>query len=232
MNRYTTQGIVLNRTDYGEAARIITFLTPDRGKLRVMAKGVRKPKSKLAGGIELFSVSDLTLLAGRGEIQTLMSARLAQHYGRIVKDLDRTQAGYDIIKLINKSTEDEPEEAYFNLLVLSFESLNDSKLEPVITALWANIQLLKMSGHTPDMQNDITGAKLSPAKSYDFHLEDMRFAPKNSQLGSFNANHIKFLRVSIAAASPRILQRVEGSSQMAQKLQPLVQSMLKTFFRV
>ncbi|MDO8591465.1 MAG: DNA repair protein RecO, partial [bacterium] len=71
MNRYVTQGIVLSRTDFGEADRILTFLTNDHGKVRAIAKGVRKSKSKLAGGIELFSISDLTLIIGRGEINTL-----------------------------------------------------------------------------------------------------------------------------------------------------------------
>ncbi|MEK7561678.1 MAG: DNA repair protein RecO, partial [Patescibacteria group bacterium] len=81
MNRYITKGIVLSRTDYGEADRILSFLTIDHGKVRAIAKGVRKSKSKLAGGIELFSVSDLTLIIGRGELNTLISTRLVRHYG-------------------------------------------------------------------------------------------------------------------------------------------------------
>ena len=66
MDRINTQAIVLRRTDFGEADRIINFLTPDRGKISGLARGVRKQKSKLAGGIELFSVSDITYLVGRG----------------------------------------------------------------------------------------------------------------------------------------------------------------------
>ena len=50
-----TKAIVLRRTDYGEADRILQLLTPS-GKRSVIARGVRKEKSKLAGGIELFSV--------------------------------------------------------------------------------------------------------------------------------------------------------------------------------
>jgi DNA repair protein RecO (recombination protein O) len=57
MKTIVTKGIVLTRTDYGEADRILHFLTPDQGKIAGIAKGVRKSKSKLAGGIELFSVS-------------------------------------------------------------------------------------------------------------------------------------------------------------------------------
>ena len=56
MNQLVTDGIVLSRVNYGEADRIIKLLTPEAGKLSLMARGVRKPKSKLAGGIELFSI--------------------------------------------------------------------------------------------------------------------------------------------------------------------------------
>ena len=62
----TTSAIILKRVDYGEADRILTLLTPDHGKLSLMAKGVRKIKSKLAGGIELFSISTITFAEGRG----------------------------------------------------------------------------------------------------------------------------------------------------------------------
>ena len=109
MNRIVTKGIVLSRTNFGEADRILSFLTPDHGKIRAIAKGVRKQQSKLAGGIEIFSISDLTFLEGRSEINTLMSSRLDKHYANIVKNLERTTAAYELIRLTNKATEDAPE---------------------------------------------------------------------------------------------------------------------------
>ena len=66
MQVFKTEAIMLRRTNYGEADRIISFITPDRGKLSAIAKGVRKPKSKLAGGLELFAASDITIAEGRG----------------------------------------------------------------------------------------------------------------------------------------------------------------------
>src|SRR5262245_10052748 len=123
MKQLVTEAIILSRTDYGEADRILTLLTPDQGKLRVLAKGVRRVKSKLAGGIELFSISTIIFIRGRGEIGTLISTRLVKHYAHIVADLDRTMAGYELIKEINKVTEDEPGPEYFMLLRQVFEVL-------------------------------------------------------------------------------------------------------------
>lgn len=67
MKTVRSQAIVLRRTNYGEADRILQLLTPD-GRRSVMARGVRKEKSKLAGGIELFAVSDVVIGEGKGSL--------------------------------------------------------------------------------------------------------------------------------------------------------------------
>jgi DNA repair protein RecO (recombination protein O) len=120
MQAINTQGIILTRTDFGEADRILHFLTPDRGKVSGIAKGVRKSKSKLAGGIELFSISELSFIVGKSDIYTIISARLVKHFDNIVKELDRTSTTYEAIRMLNKATEDSPEPAYFNILQSGF----------------------------------------------------------------------------------------------------------------
>lgn len=231
-NSLNTKGIILARTDYGEADRILTFLTPSHGKLKVIAKGVRKSKSKLAGGIELFCVSDLTVIIGRGEIGTLISTQLFKNYSNIVKDLDRTGAGYEFIRMISKSTEDGSEETYFNLLNSAFMALDDTDLDPQVTSLWFGMQLLKLAGHAPNLHTDSHGAKLEPAGTYDFHMDRMQFTPELSARGAFSANHIKFMRLGFAAAKPQILHQVQGVQAMVGITGPLVQTMLKSFVRI
>ena len=147
MKQIVTTGIVLARTNYGEADRILTLITPEYGKLSLMAKGVRRIKSKLAGGIELFSVSDITFIRGRSDLGTLISARLIKHYRTIVKDIGRTMLGYDLIKLLNKATEDEPESEYFTLLEQAFEALDDPTIDQNLIRLWFTMQLLRLGGY-------------------------------------------------------------------------------------
>lgn len=231
MRQFSTQGIVLARTDYGEADRIITFLTPNYGKVKAFAKSVRKVKSKLAGGIELFSVSELTIINGSGEIGTLISSRLIKHYGNITKDLERTRLAYKHIKQTNKATEEAPEEGYFNLLDSAFKALDDTKLDPNLTNLWFDMQLLKLSGHAPNLSSDITGAKLVEGTTYNFYLDHMRFAPKKSKQGHYTDRHIKFLRLGFAANKPQTLSRVDTAEKLTAQIQPLVQTMLKAFIR-
>ncbi len=230
MNQIVTTGIVLSRTDYGEADRILTVLTPDHGKLRLMARGVRKMKSKLAGGIELFSVSDITFIRGRGEIGTLISSRLSTHYRHIVKDIDRVQLGYELIKQLNKVTEDHPEPAYFELLQQAFMALDDTAIDTDLTRLWFQSQLLRLGGHTPNLKTDTAGQPLNPSQTYNFDLESMTFETRSN--GSFNADKIKFMRLLFAHHQPKILARVNGVNSLVKSSSQLVQTMLQNHIRL
>jgi recombinational DNA repair protein (RecF pathway) len=227
MNQIVTEAIVLSRTDFGEADRILTLLTPEHGKLRVMAKGVRRLKSKLAGGIELFSVSTITFVKGRGEIGTLVSTRLVKYHNHIVKDLDRTMLGYELIKQLNKATEDEPEAAYFVLLRHAFEALDDSDVSLLLIRFWFQAQLLRLSGHTPNLHTDPDGKKLQIGQKYDFDYDRMCFFVPSGE-GRFDVDSIKFLRLAFAGHAPGALQQVKGFAPLLELCNPLVDTLVRT----
>jgi DNA repair protein RecO (recombination protein O) len=221
MKTIVTTGIVLSRTDFGEADRIIHFLTSDQGKITGIAKGVRKSKSKLAGGIELFSVSELSFIVGKSEIYTIISARLVKHFDNIVKEIERTNIAYEFIRVINKATEDSPEPSYFRLIEQGFEALDDLSLDPLTTQFWFRAQLIKLSGHSPNLTTDCDGSKLTDKNNYKFDFDNMCFDTDLEQ-GMFTANHIKFLRLSFAAAKPQILHKVQHSKKISDQTSPLI----------
>jgi DNA repair protein RecO len=231
-NQINTLAIALRRVNYGEADRIITFITPVQGKLTAIAKAVRKPKSKLAGGLELFSVSEISFIKGKKDIDTITSTRLERHFGNIVKDLERSDAGYEFIKLIDKATQDNPEADYFNLLCESFASLDDNQIDIALIRLWFSFRLLKIAGHTPDLFLDADGQKLSQSVTYNFDTDQMRFTVPEGREGSFDAAQIKFMRLAATAATPLLLQRVEGATDFVRPTQDLVKLMLTTHMSV
>lgn len=230
MNSLQTTAIVLARTDFGEADRILTLLTPEHGKLRLLAKGVRKVKSKLAGGIELFSVSQISFLKGRGEVGTLVSTRLIKHYGGIISDIERVQLGYEMIKILHRATEDQPEPEYFELLNDAFAALDAPSLDLSLIRVWFAAQLLRLAGHRPNLSTDTEGAKLSAEAKYDFDYEAVAFRAADS--GTFGANHIKFLRLVFGGNQPAVLSQVQGAAELTAAAQPLVQTMLTSFIRI
>jgi DNA repair protein RecO (recombination protein O) len=215
-----TTGIILGRIDYGEADRILSVLTPDQGKLRLMARGVRKVKSKLAGGIELLSTSNITFIAGRGEMGTLISTRLIRHYGQITKDLGRVQLGYEIIKMLDRATEDHPGPEYYELLEQAFAALDEPKIDADLIHAWFQAQLLKLAGHMPNL------SALTESPKYNFDLEAMTFAPHDN--GRYTMNHIKMLRLLFSSHTPADIAKVQGADHILADLAPLVRTMTQT----
>ncbi|MEK7059365.1 MAG: DNA repair protein RecO [Patescibacteria group bacterium] len=230
MKHQLAKGIVLGRTDYGEADRIITVLTPEQGKLSLMARGVRKPKSRLAGGIELFSTTEISYLNGRGQIGTLISARLIKYYSSIVKDIDRVQLGYELIKMLHRATEDQPESSYYDLLEQAYAALDSSSISTDLIRCWFGAQLLRLSGHAPNLKTDTVGNKLEADKNYNFDFDEMAFM--DHKAGQFGSDQIKFLRLLFSGNRPVVLAKVEGYQDLTKACQSLVQTMLQAHIRI
>ncbi len=215
MTQINTLGIVLTRVDFQEADRIVHVMTPDRGKISLLAKGVRRIKSKLAGGIELFSVAEITYLEGRKDLHTLISARLLTHYGEIAKNLERTTFGYRVLKVINKVTEDNAEGGYFTLLKQTLEQLNDASIPLHLIDVWFTMQLLQLMGNTPNLGTDTGGSQLVTGDRYTFELEAMGFSRDPN--GLYNENHVKIMRLMLQNP-PQALRQIKGIDELAQQL--------------
>lgn len=229
MKQLQTKGIVLTRTNYGEADRILTVLTPEYGKLSLIARGARRQKSKLAAGVELFSVSDISFMKGRGEIGTLTSTRLIKHYGRIVTNMERVQLGYELLKQLHRATEDQPETAYFMLLEQAFAALDDQTIALVLIRAWFTGQLLELAGHRPNLQTAADGQPLLAGQQYSFDFDNACFAAQEH--GPFNTDAIKFLRLIFGPVSPHALSRVQGGEVLSAAVLPLLQTMAQLHIR-
>lgn len=224
MNQIVTRGIVLRRTDYGEADRIVVFLTPDHGKVSLMAKGVRRLKSKLAGGIEFFSVSSITFRLGRTELGTLMSSRLEHYYGEITKDIDRLQLAYELMRILNKITEVDTEPAHFDLLRDMFAAINDPTIDLRLAEAWFYAQLLRLEGQIPNLVTDDVGKDLDPTTRYQLSIEDSVLHVQPD--GPIGADQIKFLRLLCSPNQPKTLQQVQGIGDLLAVCAPLVRGLL------
>jgi DNA repair protein RecO (recombination protein O) len=113
---YRTEAIVLRRTDFGEADRLLTVLTPERGKLRLVAKGVRKPTSRKSGHVELFSFGHFLVAVGR-DLDIVTQAETLEPYLPLREDLMRTTYAYYIAELAEAfSAERDENRPLFELL--------------------------------------------------------------------------------------------------------------------
>lgn len=207
MKPVRTKAIVLRRTNYGEADRILQLLTPNYGKISIMAKGVRREKSKLAGGIELLAISDVTLVSGKSEIWTLTGAKMDTFFAHIMNDYDRLQFAYEVIKQVSRAAEQVSDPAFFVLLETALRSLNDPNIEFDITVSWFWLQLSILLGAGLNLSTDINGMQLVEDKNYAFDGESMAFW--FSENGDFTTSHLKLLRL-LSAQPPGVVAKVKG----------------------
>lgn len=206
MKTTRTRAIVLRRTNYGEADRIVQLLTPE-GKRSVMAKGVRREKSRLAGGIELFAICDVVIGVGKGDLGILTSARLVQFYSHIMQDYDRMQFAYETIKLITKASEmvDEPE--WYDVLSEVLMGLDVHSIQLELIKTWFYLHYASLLGHEMNLDRDNEGVKLDAGKLYHYDETDQGLL--QSTKGDLGAEHIKLLRL-IATRPLKTLAKVGG----------------------
>ncbi len=221
MKRAVDQAIVLRRVDYGEADRIVSLLSRSRGKITLFARAVRKPKSKLAGGIELFALNEVTFIPGRGDMMTLVSAQVVQHFGSIVRDYDRTMLAYRLLKAVDVLTEDTADESYFTFLLNGLAALDDEQLADDKLMLWLAVRLLALHGSMPNVLRDTHGAELDPGDTYQFSFDDMGFYVDDS--GVFQADTIKLLRLCASAESVATIKRVQADESVVSGARELAQ---------
>jgi DNA repair protein RecO (recombination protein O) len=147
---YRTEAIVLHRMDYGEADRIVTVFTPGRGKVRIIAKGARKPLSRLGPHLDYFFRCRLLLAKGR-ELDVVSDAATVDAHEGIRTDLEAFGHASHLVEVLNRLTEDRQEnEAAFDLLASSLRLLSDG-VDPWLVTRHYEWALLAILGHRPEL---------------------------------------------------------------------------------
>lgn len=169
---YRTDAIILRRSDFGEADRLVTVFTPDRGKLRLMAKGVRKISSRKAGHVEFFMLTDM--LVARGRTWDIISqAEVVEAYRQLREDLDKTSQAYYLAELVDRFTEEhDPNRPLFELVALTLARLSHVE-DPYITLRFFELHLLGLTGFQPQLHFCVACEDpIQPVEDNYFHFVD------------------------------------------------------------
>jgi len=149
MNSYKTPGIVIKRMNYGEADRILTILTERFGKIKAIAKGVRKIKSKLAGSLEPFMLINLELHEGK-TFYIVTGASIEQEFPQIHKDLKKTSLAFYVGEVADKFLQEEQKSGsifeVFKDALLGIEESDDQFLLRVF-----ELRMIEASGFKPEL---------------------------------------------------------------------------------
>jgi DNA repair protein RecO (recombination protein O) len=152
MPLYKEQGVVLRSAKLGEADKIVTVLTQGSGKVRAVAKGIRKTTSRFGGRLEPFTHVSLLVYRGRGSLDTITQAEIISPHRPLRDDLGLFTAGETMLEAADKVAEEHERNVRLFLLLLSgLRALAMRPEEPTAVAESFLLKLLSLSGFHPSL---------------------------------------------------------------------------------
>ena len=152
MPPYKEQGVVLRSAKLGEADKIVTVMTQGSGKVRGVAKGIRKTTSRFGGRLEPFTHVNLMLYRGRGSLDTITQAEIIAPHRAIRDDLALFAAGETMLEAVDRVAEEHERNVRLVLLLLSgLRALETRPADPAAVAESFVLKLLSISGFHPSL---------------------------------------------------------------------------------
>ncbi len=200
---YRTRGFVFKKEDRLESDRVFTVFTHDFGKVEVFAKAIRKIASKLKGGIEIFSLSEIEFIQGKNR-KTLIDAILIEKFNNIIEVPEKIEIINKISGMLDSFIKgQEPDENIWNLIIDFSEKLNNTKLsvnnQPLVYYyfIWNFISVL---GYEPELSKcAVCSQKLNPYNLYFSNKEGGVICglcfQSNKNAKKINSDMIKTLRL-------------------------------------
>lgn len=225
-----TEAVVLCRHDLGETDRIITLYTAQLGKLRAVAKGVRRPTSKLGGHLELFTRSQVMLAHGRN-LDVVTQVETIDPYLGLRDDLWRASLAYFVAEVVDRLTEDHSEnQALYHLLTTSLERVAASR-RPDHAANVFVVQALSLLGYRPELSVcAVCREPLEPIEN-GFSLSAggavcAACRPHEPAAKRLSANALKLLRLYLAGSWPTI-ERIKLDTALVEELDQVLRSYIQ-----
>jgi DNA repair protein RecO (recombination protein O) len=231
MPTYQADAIVLRRLDYGEADRIVTLLTREHGKFTAIAKGARKSKTRSLSSLDLFARSRMMLAKGRN-LDVIAQVERRGDVRHIAGDLRRTAYASLVSEIVDRVLEDRhPVDDIFDLVVITFERLDDIERSARPVAAWFLMRILELLGYQPQLHDCAGCGTALPEKGAWFSplLGGVLCAGcgGHDQAGSsISVKGLKVLRV-MAAGDGELYDRLRLSTDVLEEVEQALEAQLE-----
>lgn len=201
---YQTEAIIIKKIKLGEADRILTLYTPHLGKIRAVAKGVRRPRSKMAGHLELLTHSQITLARGRN-LETVIGSQTINGFLNLKSDLDLTSCALYAAELVDQFMPDEIEnQPLFQLFLETLGRLSTSGDNERVLRYF-EMHLLSESGYRPQLHECVAcHTALTPVIN--------AFCPDLGGMLCPECQHTRSLTRPISVNALKVLRLLQSSS--------------------
>ena len=168
MTLYRDKGVVLRSYKLGESDRIVVLMTEQHGKVRAVAKGIRKPKSKIGARLEPLSHVEVQLYKGR-ELDTVSQVELIDSSARLHSNLDKLTQGMSMLEAVDQIAEDrEPSPHLYRMLNGALNALMEHDSPVMLAAFYW--KLLAAEGVSPQVHACVGCASKDRLVAFDiFH---------------------------------------------------------------
>ena len=166
MAHYRDSGVIVRTHKLGEADRILSIITENNGKVRAVAKGVRKTRSRFGGRLELLRHLDLQFYKGRGDLDIVTQAETRDHWPDISNDLERLGKALTIAEAADQIGQDrQPDQGLYHMLCGGLETLHVA--DPVLIVPAFMLKLLAHEGVAPALNECVIGGETSGLEFFD-----------------------------------------------------------------
>ena len=166
MAHYRDSGVIVRTHKLGESDRIVSVITENNGKVRAVAKGVRKTRSRYGGRLELLRHLDLQFYQGRGDLDIVTQAETRDHWPEIREDLDRLGKALTIAEAVDQVVQDkQPNQEAYRMLCGALETLQKS--DPVLIVPAFMLKLLAHEGVAPVLDQCVIGGEITDLEFFD-----------------------------------------------------------------
>ena len=150
MSLFRDTGVVLRTYRLGEADRIVVFLTEHHGKVRAVAKGIRRTTSKFGARLEPLTHVDLLLWQGRSDLDIVNQVEVLNAFRPVREDLGRLPQGMALLEVADQlAQERHPDPRLFSMLVGALRALSDERSDPTLLAPSFFLKALVLEGAGP-----------------------------------------------------------------------------------
>lgn len=227
---YKTEAIVLKHTDLGEADRILVLYTPNYGKIRAVARGVRRMKSRLGGHVEPLTNCSLLLARGR-TLEIVSQGQTIEGFLPIRSDLSLIAQALYLIELTDAFTSDRIENyPLYRLLLDSLHLLSRVRNSSILFRFF-ELQLLECVGYRPQLRECLNcKSPLKPVQNY--------FSASGGGILCPDCVHVESVVQPISVDAQKVVRLIEQgdfakanqvrlSSGLSQELERIIQGYIR-----
>ncbi len=204
MAHYRDSGVIVRTYKLGEADRILSVITENHGKVRAVAKGVRKTRSRYGGRLELLRHLDLQFYKGRGDLDIVTQAETRDHWPEIRNNLDRLGKALTIAEAVDQVAQDrQPNSELYRMLCGGLATLHVA--DPALMVPAFMLKVLALEGVAPALDECVIGGETSELEFFDPGTGGVTCAA-HQRGRPISSSALELMRATLGGALAKVLE--------------------------